>query len=303
MTVTKMSRRYCLYDVFTAQALGGNPLAVVLDCEGLDTPLMQAIAGEFNLSETVFVFPAERPAHSASIRIFTPNRELPFAGHPTVGTAICLAEQRFGDVAAEQDAVIVLEEAIGAVRCGVKLNGAAGFAEFDIPQLPEKMECELPKDRVAQAIGLEESLLTFENHRPQRWTAGLPYNFIPVRNLAALSSAKPDSSAWESVFDSHDAYVYSRETVGHNHHFSARMFWRSGTAEDPATGSAAAAFAGIVHGFDGLPDGDHVFMIEQGYDMARPSVIRMECSTAGNQLQRVRIGGNAVKIAEGELIL
>ncbi len=131
------ARRYQVFDVFTDTPLAGNPLAVVLDAEGLDIEAMQKIAREFNLSETVFVTPAENPAHTARARIFTPAVELPFAGHPTVGTAICLARQRFGR-SGEQDAVIVLEEGVGPVRCGVKLSEGSAFAEFDCPRLPTR---------------------------------------------------------------------------------------------------------------------------------------------------------------------
>lgn len=119
-----MGRRYFILDVFTNQALAGNPLAVVLDGEGLSDTRMQAIAREFNLSETVFVLPPESPTHSAKLRIFTPAKELPFAGHPTVGTAILLARERFGEIEEDQNAMVVLEEAIGKVRCGVVLKPA-----------------------------------------------------------------------------------------------------------------------------------------------------------------------------------
>ncbi|MBO6930651.1 MAG: PhzF family phenazine biosynthesis protein, partial [Roseibium sp.] len=133
-----MSRHYAILDVFTNKSLAGNPLAVVLDSEGLSDEQMQKIAGEFNLSETVFVFPPENPGQSASMRIFTPKVELPFAGHPTVGTAILTAMERFGDVSGEQDSVVVLKQKIGAVRCAVILReNAAAFAEFDVPKLPE----------------------------------------------------------------------------------------------------------------------------------------------------------------------
>ena len=129
-----MGRRYAILDVFTNTALAGNPLAVVLDSEGLSDEQMQKIAGEFNLSETVFVFPPENPGHSANIRIFTPKVELPFAGHPTVGTAILLATERFGDVAGEQDAVVVLKQEIGTVRCAVILRqNAAAFSAATAP--------------------------------------------------------------------------------------------------------------------------------------------------------------------------
>ena len=299
-----MPRRYCVYDVFTDQVLCGNPLAVVHDAQGLSDQQMQAIAGEFNLSETVFIFDAERPAHSAAIRIFTPRNELPFAGHPTVGTAVCLASDRLGAVDGPHEAVIVLEETIGAVRCGVRIEGTSGFAEFDIPLLPNHIVDEMDKSEIAEAVGLKPADITFENHRPERWSAGVEYNFIPVRNLNALASTSPNAVVWNDVMGQRGAYLYSRETVGHNHHFSARMFWPGGGIdEDPATGSAAAAFAGVIHRFDGMPDGNHEFIIEQGFEMGRPSKIRLECTAEGGQLQRVRIGGHAVKVAEGTLEL
>ena len=133
-----MERRYAIWDVFTAKPLAGNPLAVVLDSGGLSTEQMQAIAREFNLSETVFVLPPRLPAHTAYIRIFTPYTELQFAGHPTVGAAIQLADDRISGAAADCDALVVLEEGIGSVRVGVVgRRGQAPYAEFDVPRLPE----------------------------------------------------------------------------------------------------------------------------------------------------------------------
>ena len=296
-----MARRYCVFDVFSDKVLSGNPLAIVLDSDGLDTGTMQGIAREFNLSETVFVAPAEHAAHTAALRIFTPTRELPFAGHPTVGTAVCLAEQRFGEDCDRQDAVIVLEEKIGNVRCGVILDKGSGFAEFDIPQLPSQLACDLPKDELADIVGLDVAEMTFENHRPARWSAGLPFNFVPVQGLGALATAKVGPGGHD-ILGEHGVFVYTRETVGHDHHFAARMFAPDlGASEDPATGSAAAAFAGIVHQFDDLPDGEHELLIEQGFDMGRPSIIRVECFVTRGELHRVRIGGHAVKVAEGKL--
>ena len=127
-------RNYLVYDVFTGDRLAGNPLAVVLDCEGLDLEAMQRIAREFNLSESVFVLPPENPRHRARVRIFTPDYEMPFAGHPTVGSAIALAELAEGN----GDAIFVLEENIGPVRCAVSHGDGATFAEFDLAKLPEQ---------------------------------------------------------------------------------------------------------------------------------------------------------------------
>ncbi|GGB36132.1 phenazine biosynthesis protein PhzF [Roseibium aquae] len=303
-----MGRRYAILDVFTNKPLTGNPLAVVLDSEGLDDGQMQAIAGEFNLSETVFVLPPENPGHSANVRIFTPKVELPFAGHPTVGTAILLAHERFGDVDGDQDAVVVLKQQIGIVRCAVVLKPhAAAFAEFDVPRLPEPAGPTHNNELIAEALGLDPADIGFENHDPSRFKVGSPFNFVPVRNLDALARAKPVMSRWKAGFghDSHnDAYVYCRETRSRESAFQARMFAPDmGIAEDPATGSAAAAFAGVVHFYDGLTSGTHHIRIEQGFVMGRPSLIDLEVDIEHGKMHAVRIGGQAKLVARGELFV
>ena len=295
-------RRYQIFDVFTDRPLAGNPLAVVLDAEGLDDGKMQAIAREFNLSETIFVLPAENPAHSARVRIFTPDHEMPFAGHPTVGAAVCLAIERFGR-SGRHDAVVVLEEEVGPVRCGVTVEGQGGFAEFDCPKLPSRAGEPASKDLIAAAANLLSAEIGFENHVPSVWSAGAPYHFVPLRNLAALGKVSPSRSAWSAAFGKHPAYFYTRETEGYGHAFSTRMFapGSSGMYEDPATGSAAAALAGSVHDFDALPAGTHPMVIEQGFEMDRPSLIRLEITVEGGAIATVRIGGDAVLVAEGTL--
>lgn len=304
-----MARRYQIFDVFTERVLVGNPLAIVLDSEDLDTERMQAIAGEFNLSETVFVLPPEANHHTARVRIFTPIYEMPFAGHPTVGTAICLAIERFGQVTQEQDAVIVLEENVGPVRCGVKLQSDRAFAEFDIPKLPRPVGAAGSKADIALALGLTPERIGFENHTPEIWSAGVAFCIVPVADIAALADCAIHGQHWRKAFDQEDkfnggpAFVYTRETEGHDHAFRARMFSpASGIGEDPATGSAVAAFSGVVHSFDALRDGTHVLEIEQGYEMGRPSLIRLEIIVEGGALVTTRIGGHAVKVAEGMLL-
>ena len=241
-----MQRKYRILDVFTERPLAGNALAVVLDGKGLDDGAMQAIAREFNLSETVFVLPPEKPAHAARLRIFTPGAELPFAGHPTVGAAICLALERIGGDG-DLDALLVLEEGIGPVRCGVKLGSGAGFAEFDCPRLPERVGEAEPREFIAAALDIAPAEIGFENHVPSAWTAGVPFHFVPVRNMAVLARATPVRSAWIRAFRQSGAFLYTRETEGFDHSFRARMFAPiMGIEEDPATGSAAAAFAGPV---------------------------------------------------------
>lgn len=303
-----MGRRYAVLDVFTNKALAGNPLAVVLDSEGLETAQMQVIAREFNLSETVFVFPPENPGQSASIRIFTPESELPFAGHPTVGTAVLLAIERFGEVKGEQDAVVVLKEKIGTVRCAVILReNAAAFAELDVPKLPEPAGPTVNPELIAAALSLDVSEIGFENHTPSRFKVGPAFTYVPVRDLEALARSKPDQSRWAAAFghdDHNNAYVYCRETRSTESAFHARMFAPGmGVPEDPATGSAAAAFAGVVQFYDALPNGTHFIRIEQGFFMGRPSLIDLEIDIAARKLHAVRIGGQAVLVARGELFV
>lgn len=300
--------RYLIYDVFTEAALSGNPLAVVLDADGLDEASMKAIAREFNLSETVFVTAPRVPAHSASIRIFTPAYELPFAGHPTVGTAIALAER--DEDHGQADHLMVLEEKIGDVRCLVSRGEGASFAEFDLPQLSKPVDWSPDVEAIAAALGLGPHQIGFENHRPGLWSAGVPYVCVPVADLAAMASIVFDGPAWLALAprrgDSNPAcaYIYTRQVVRHDSAFHARMFVPGPpTYEDPATGSAVAALSGAIAALDDHRDGTPAFWIEQGIEMGRASRIRLELDVAGGELRRARIGGHAVKVAEGRLTI
>lgn len=300
-------RNYLLYDVFTRDRLAGNPLAVVLDCEGLDTAAMQAIAREFNLSESVFVLPPENPKHRARIRIFTPDYEMPFAGHPTVGAAIALAEMSEDDGAA---GIFVLEENIGPVRCAVSRSDGATFAEFDLAKLPEQLELSADPEAIGAALGLTPHEIGFENHQVSFWSAGVPYVTIPVADLEVAARIRLDNQAWselaprKSEWAFASPYIYCRQTVNHESAFHVRMIVPgSPSYEDPATGSAAAAFAGAIMHFDGPTDGVSQLWIEQGLEMGRPSRIRLELNVEGGKLASARIGGNAVKVAEGKLFV
>lgn len=301
-----MARRFAVLDVFTDTALSGNGLAVVLDAEGLSDERMQQIARGFNLSETVFVLPAEGNGHTAKVRIFTPARELPFAGHPTVGTAVLLAARKLGSIAGQCDAMIVLEETVGPVRCGVVLHpGKAGYAEFDVPRKPAEIATTIDKDAVAAALGLLPREIGFENHIPSAFEAGVPFTFVPVHDLAVIDRVKPVRALWNAAFAGStpgSVFVYCRETVKHDAAFHARMFSpEMGIDEDPATGAAVAAFAGVVQRFDEPTDGRHVLPVEQGVEMGRPSLIRLEIESLAGALKAVRIGGSAVLVAEGDL--
>lgn len=299
-------RRYAIYDVFTDRALSGNPLAVVFDGQGLDLAAMQSIAREFNLSETTFVTAAENPRHSARVRIFTPQHEMPFAGHPTVGTAIALAERS----GADGPQILVLEENVGPVRCAVTGASGARFCEFDLPRLPKPLDLDADPIALGGALGLGPHEIGFENHRVGLWSAGVPYVTVPVANLESAARAKLDGALWTDLAGRDEdgnpicAYVYCRETIAHDSAFHARMFVPASPSwEDPATGSAAAAFAGAIAHFDEPVDGMTRLWIEQGMEIGRPSRIRLELDMEGGRIDAARIGGHAVKVAEGQLLL
>lgn len=301
-----MAHRTFTLDVFTDTPLAGNPLAVVLEADDLTADRMQAIAAEFNLSETVFVLKPERPQHAARMRIFTPKRELPFAGHPTVGAAVLLARLKAGEGASQGlEMVQVLEQEVGPVRCGTYLRSAhSGHAIFDAPRLPENIAVALEKEAVAGALGLVPAEIGFENHHPSVFSAGNPFTFVPVRDLEVVARVRPNLAVWAVAFGQapRDVYVYCRETVHNGNAFHARMFAPElGLSEDPATGAAAAAFPGVIQLFDQPIAGSHRYLIEQGLEMKRPSLIALEVDFEGGRPHAVRVGGDAVIVSEGTL--
>lgn len=297
---------YNILDVFADAPLAGNPLAVVFDAEALDTARMQAIAREFNLSETVFLLPAENPVHSARVRMFTPASELPFAGHPLIGTAVAFARRVAAGDPKRQEQVLVLEAPVGPIRCGAFVTSErAGHAIFDAPRLPALVEGSPDREAIAAALGLVPAEIGFENHVVSTFGAGLDYTFVPVRDLEAIARVKPAGEpAWTAAFAETAAYVYCRETAANENHFHGRMFAPAiDIYEDPATGSAAAAFAGVVTRFDQPPGGSQRYLIEQGLEMGRPSRMVLELDMEDGVVAAVRVGGDAVVTAEGTLVV
>ena len=300
-----MRRRYAILDVFTDTALAGNPLAVVLDSDGLDAARMQAIACEFNLSETVFVRDPRDPVNTAAIRIFTPGRELPFAGHPTVGTAVLLAELRAPDMLRAQDLRVVLEEQVGDVVCVARhAKGQAARASFTLPRLPEEIAAGVSREAAAAALSLDPQDIGFGQHVPSVFSAGVGFTLVPLASLDAVRRARPNPSAWSAILpkDHANAFVYARGGERAGSDFHARMFAPDlGVGEDPATGSAAAAFAGALMRFEEPPDGEHVATIEQGFEMGRPSLITLGLNVEQERLVSATIGGSAVIVMQGTL--
>jgi trans-2,3-dihydro-3-hydroxyanthranilate isomerase len=294
-----MRRKFMTLDVFTRTRFGGNPLAIVLDAQGLDTAAMQTIAREFSHPETVFVLPPENAAHRACLRIFTPASELPFAGHPTVGAAVGLA--RLAGGAGQQS--FVLEEKIGPVSCTAQAHDAdSGEAEFQLPRLPADVGNVPDVAAMAAALGLSVGDIGGD-YPPARWSAGVAFTFVPVRSLAAVARAKPEPATFEKVFGIGGpamVFVISAETAEPGRHLHARMFAPSrGIAEDPATGSAVAAFAGLHAAHRKPGDGEHRLMIEQGYEMGRPSLMNLSLTISQGALTAASIGGDAVVVTEG----
>lgn len=301
-----MTYPYAIYDVFTQTPFAGNPLAVVFDAQGLSDEAMQAIACEFNLSETVFVLPPETAWHSARIRIFTPAHELPFAGHPTVGTAVALMER----MQPNSHLDLVLEENIGPVSCTVQSDGqSAAFARFVLPRLSESVPAQLNAQELAGALGLAPAQLGFDGHRIGIWSAGLPFLMVPVNSLEAVNQLNFDANAWMRTaprLEGHtvSAYVYCRGGVSAEAHFHARAFVPDmGLSEDPATGAAVAAMTGALYAAEGWADGTRALLIEQGFAMGRPSQIYVELTFAQGLMKSASIGGFAVRIANGNLAL
>ena len=293
---------YLVYDVFTKSSLAGNQLGVVPDAAGLSGTEMQAIARELNLAETIFFLPADNPGHSAKVRIFMPLGELPFAGHPTIGGAIAFA----GLHGLPNGAGVILEEGVGPVHCTVSAGEMGGQSSFVAARIPSEMEFSGRDPDVAAALGLTHEDLDLAFHGVVMVSGGVPYVTVPVKNLDGLARAKVDSAAWLALDIHHEGkfaapYLYCRTgDTG----FRVRMFapW-DGIPEDPATGSAAVAFAATLHKFQFKSDGDHVFDVTQGVEMGRRSEIGLAFTVKRGVLCDVTISGHAVKFAEGMLFL
>ncbi|MBX9932220.1 MAG: PhzF family phenazine biosynthesis protein [Methylobacterium sp.] len=296
-----MPRRFVTLDVFTDTPFAGNPLAVVLDAEGLDTAAMQRIAAEFNLSETVFVLPPEETRRKARLRIFTPTRELPFAGHPTLGTAVLLALQ---DGRSElTDAVAFgLEEEIGVISCVVETREEGGRVRFTLPVLPDYLGEGPEAEALAIALGLSPGEIGFGRHEPSRHACGPDFIFVPLASTDALDKARVDPAGLAALGEASALYLYCVDPEGIGHRYLTRMFApHLGVPEDPATGSAAAAFAGVMMEFEALGEGTHDVAITQGVAMGRPSDIGLQIGIESGALRAVEISGSAVIVSEGTL--
>ena len=292
-----MKLHYQLLDVFTRTPLRGNPLAVVTKADGLLDGEMQAIAREFNLSETVFLLKAHGERNTASVRIFTPHEELPFAGHPTIGAAVVLGLTK-------KVTAVRIEEQIGLVTALFeKLDRRSGEARFTLPRLPSRM-ADLP-DRagLAQALGIGVDDIGCGDYLPAVYSAGVPFHLVPVRDAGVLKRVTVNSGIWHDVFshEHHSAYVFTRTPEEHEVDLAARMFGM-GLGEDPGTGAAAAALIGLLS--EHAPaSGQTDLLLRQGHEMGRPCRISLQFRKDDGRLAHGGIGGHAIIVGEGELDL
>jgi trans-2,3-dihydro-3-hydroxyanthranilate isomerase len=302
-------KRYQFYtaDVFTDRIFGGNPLAVFPRAEGLTSQQMQKIAAEFNLSETVFAFPPQTPEGTRRLRIFTPAKELPFAGHPTIGTACVLAA--IGEITLQgEGAAIVLEEGVGAVR--VKIRAVAGepvIAELTVPQMPELGPEPPAIPELAAILSLDPADLLDGELSPQSLSCGVPFLFIPVRDRSALGRIRLERQRWQQLLANYWAssiYVFTTDAESPDCDFRARMFAPAlGIAEDPATGAAVAALAGYLAVREQQENRTLEWAIEQGMEMGRPSWLRLSVEKQAGEIRAIRVGGSSVLVSEGTMVV
>lgn len=290
---------YHVLDVFTDRALSGNPLAVVLGAAGLDTARLQAIAAEFNLSETVFVLPPSRAGALVRARIFTPARELPFAGHPTVGTACLLAE--LGIAPAGEVVDIVLDEAVGPVPVRIRRRPSAPIeATLTTAVLPVFAPAP-PVATLASRLGVRAGDIETVTDAPREASCGVPFILVPLRSLDALARARLQPAPGA---DSAASFYLYHPLPDPAATLRTRMFAPDlGVGEDPATGSAAAALCGHLADRDARTEGRLAWTLRQGVEMGRPSRLDIEADKQAGAVCAVRVGGSSVRVAAGRLLL
>jgi trans-2,3-dihydro-3-hydroxyanthranilate isomerase len=291
-------------DVFTDATFGGNPLGVFPDATHLPTELMQRIALEMSLSETVFLGPPETPDGSARVRIFTPGVEVPFAGHPTVGSAVFLASQM--ELPEEGEVKLTLEENVGPVPVTVRVEGGEPvFARFTTAMLPDHRPSPHASTELAAMIGLDESDIGGADLEPEMVSCGLEYFVIPVRSVEAVRRSVLDMSLWQRMLAdgwAHHVYLVCMQAEGQGVDVRVRMYAPgSGVPEDPATGSAAAALGGYLSKADGSDEASLSWVVEQGLEMGRPSLLYVEADRAEGATTAVRVGGGAVTVSQGSM--
>jgi len=297
-----MHYRYYLCDVFTDVRFGGNQLAVLPEAKGLSDHQMQQIAREFNFSETTFVFPPEQ-GHSRKVRIFTPANEVPFAGHPNIGTAFVLASAgELGEIAGSR--TVTFEEKAGIVAVSIQRREHGGlWCELAAPQALSLGEL-IPVESVASAVSLAPGDFVTDTHPPQVASVGLPFILAELKDRQTLEAARAVMDKFEDLGRSAgvtpDVLLYVRSSDDFD--IRARMFAPlDGVPEDPATGSANCALAGLLGHYSDTDTGDFHWRIAQGVEMGRPSVLEARAGKDAGAVTDIHIGGSSVLVAEGTI--
>jgi len=291
-------------DVFTQKQFGGNQLAVFPDARAIPESLMQPIAREFNFSETTFVLPPKDPKHTRRVRIFTPGGELQFAGHPTIGTAVVLAT--IGEIRLSGAVTpIVLEEGVGPVPVSIKAEkGKPGFTQLSVAKLPEFGPPPPSPKELARIVGLDPSDVLTGEFSSEAVSCGTPFLFVPLKNRNALARASARADDFAAVLKGYwteHVFYFCNEPELAGSHYRARMFAPGiGVGEDPATGSAAVGFGGYLAKRDPRTDGTLRWVIEQGFEMGRPSLLEVEVDKRAGKVVAARVGGYAVMVSKGE---
>ena len=291
-------------DVFTDTIFGGNPLAVLTDARGLDSEQMARLTREFNLSETVFVLPPEDPKYARSVRIFTPGRELPFAGHPTVGTAFLLAALGMIPLT-DGDTKIVLGEGVGPVPVTIRIeNGAPVSAELTAAQAPEFRDDVPGAAELASLLSISIVDLAGGDFHPRAVSCGVPFLLVPLASRDAVARAKMDNAVWERLLSNawaSEVYLFDASAAQTGAPIRARMYAPAlGIGEDPATGSAAACLAAYLASHTSGPV-EGRWTVEQGFEMGRRSVLQIAATRTDGRTGNVRVGGRAVLVTQGTI--
>jgi trans-2,3-dihydro-3-hydroxyanthranilate isomerase len=292
-------------DVFTDTLFGGNQLGILPDARGLTTEQMLAITREFNYSESTFVFPPDDPKHTRRVRIFTPGGEVPFAGHPTVGTAHVLAA--IGEIPLTGDETrIVFEENVGPVPVAIRArNGKPEFAQLSVAMLPQVSEPPVGRERLAELLSLDVQDLLDGEYAPQTVSCGLPFLLVPLRDRKAVARSRLRLEPWEQTLrgtPSEMVMVFAADAERPGSDIRARMYGPAvSVAEDPATGSACACLAGYLAARTPR-DGTLRWVVEQGFEMGRPSILEIEADKQNGAITGVRVGGKTVLVSKGELL-
>jgi len=294
--------RFLVCDVFTNRRFGGNQLAVVPEASGLSDVQMQQITREFNFSESAFVFPSVDDC-TRRVRIFTPATEVPFAGHPNVGTAFVLAS--IGDLGeVGPRTVVTFDEKAGRVPVEIHRDGADLRCVVTAPRLLS-VDGEVDRTLVSAALSLTTDDIVTSTHPPQLASVGLPFVFVEVRDRDALARARIDMGGFDAIRATGvvpDIFLYARSDDGYD--VRARMFAPfDGVPEDPATGSAAACLGGLLSHYNEVADGTLTWRIAQGVEMGRPSALVAEADKTDGHVVATRVGGHSVMVCDGYMLI